>query len=418
MDRQATTLTMSAVWPSEGGRTLAGRYLIGEVVGRGGMSTVYRARDETLHRDVAVKILLPSLAQGDPAHVARFAREARAAAALRHPAVVRIFDTGQDRGTHFIVMEYLAGQSLDRLLADGRALEPDQAAGIASQVADALAAAHAAGILHRDVKPANVMIGPGGGVKVLDFGIARAGQDPTLTLPNFALGTAAYMSPERVTGGAGDERSDIYSLGCLLYAMLTGRPPFVGESTLSVLHQQVHDRPVPPRGMGAQIAAPLEAVVLSMLAKDPAERPQSASEVAGRLSSPGRAGALPATPPPVIYRPDRRRRLLAVLALTAALALALVLATSGGSGTKAPGAHRTARSTITSHRSVTTRHPAARTSVVTRSTATAAPAPPVPAKHADKHVPPGHAPGGPPGHEGKPPKPAKGRHGDGGDGGD
>jgi hypothetical protein len=289
---------------------------------------------------------------------------------------------------------------------------------IMADVCAALDFSHRHGIVHRDVKPANVMIGPDGGVKVLDFGIARKAQDPTLTVPTSALGTAAYMSPERVMGGAGDERSDLYSLGCLLYAMLTGRPPFIGESTLSVLHQQAHDQPVPPQQLGAQIAPPLEALVLGMLAKDPAGRPQSASEVAGRLSSPGQARVLPGTPAPVIYRPGRSRRLLAAAALTAGLALAVVLATRGGSPTRAPRTHRTARP------SITTRHAAHRTGTAPPASApTPAPTLPGPTapaagEHAVEHVPPGHAPGGPPSHKDKPPKHDKGPHGGGGDGGD
>src|ERR1700693_5582015 len=191
MDPERSTLIMHGrpgLPPVERGRRLAGRYLMGETIGRGGMSTVHRARDEVLARDVAVKILLPALAEGDPAHVARFEREARAVAALRHPAVVKVYDTGRDRGTHFIVMEYVSGQSLDQMLGDGHRFEPEVATRIAGQVAAGLAAAHGAGVLHRDVKPGNVMLTADGQIKVLDFGIARARQDPTLTQPTFAIG--------------------------------------------------------------------------------------------------------------------------------------------------------------------------------------------------------------------------------------
>ncbi len=248
MDPEGSTLIMrgSPGLPSaERGRRLAGRYLIGEMIGRGGMSTVHRAGDEVLHRDVAVKILLPALAEGDPEHVARFEREARAAAALHHPAVVKVYDTGRDRGTHFIVMEYVAGQSLDRILAAGPPLEPEVATRIASEVAAGLAAAHSAGILHRDVKPANVMLTPEGEAKVLDFGIARARQDPTLTQPTFAIGTAAYMSPERVLGRPGRR-----ALGHLL-PWLSAVRDARGQAPVRGREHAVRPPPAGPRGAGA-----------------------------------------------------------------------------------------------------------------------------------------------------------------------
>src|SRR5205823_12079115 len=172
---------------------------------------------------------------------------------------------------------------LDEVIQAGR-LDPDEAARISGQVAEAVGAAHAAGILHRDIKPANVMIGPHGQVKVLDFGIARTVQDTTITQPAFAIGTAAYMPPERVQGQPGDERSDIYALGCLLYALLTGRPPFVADDAVAILHQQVHADPVPPGRAGARVPPGLERLVLAMLAKAPDDRPQSAAEVASLLS--------------------------------------------------------------------------------------------------------------------------------------
>jgi serine/threonine-protein kinase len=207
-------------------RTLAGRYELVEVIGRGGMGTVYRASDLVLRRPVAVKLLPGPLADQDPTSVARFEREARAAAALNNPAVVAVYDTGADETTRFIVMELISGDSLEAILRDDGPLDPDRAAGIASRVADALAAAHAAGIVHRDIKPANVMVAEDGSVKVLDFGIARAMDATTVTQNASVLGTAAYMAPERALGKPADERSDIYSLGCVLYALLAGHPPF------------------------------------------------------------------------------------------------------------------------------------------------------------------------------------------------
>lgn len=262
---------------------LAGRYRVGEVIGRGGMSTVYRALDTVLDRTVAVKVLLPALAQSDPSYIARLQREARAAGALRHAAVVKIYDTGTDGDTHYIVMEYVVGQRLDEVIRT-KPLETREAARISGQVAQAVAAAHAAGILHRDIKPANLIIDSAGDVKVLDFGIARTAQETTITQTAVAIGTASYMAPERVLGGPGDERSDIYAIGCLLYALLTGRPPFVGDSTVSVLHQQVHAEPMSLARAGARVPPGLSRLVRRLLAKDPAARPGSAAEVAGLLS--------------------------------------------------------------------------------------------------------------------------------------
>jgi serine/threonine-protein kinase len=397
---------------------LAGRYRMGEVIGRGGMSTVHRATDTVLDRDVAVKLLLPVLAESDPAHIARFEREARAAAALQHPAVVKIYDTGRDGASHFIVMEYLGGRSVAELLAPGRPLAPDAATRIAGRVAEALAAAHAGGILHRDIKPANVMIGPGGELKVLDFGIARARQDPTLTQPTFAIGTAAYMSPERALGRSGDERSDIYSLGCLLYAMLTGRPPFVADHVMAVLHQHVHEQPVPPRRLGVEIAPPLESLVLAMLAKDPAARPRAASEVAGRLSGPAppliAAGAMDPAASPAWRRP----RPLGAAALAAALALVVALLASGSGQprlvTNSLGGVKARADALSDRRAdVRTAQPLSQQSPA--SPEEQPPAQSVPPGH--DGIPPGHADGGPPGHNDEPPEPPKPAEGPDGHGG-
>jgi serine/threonine-protein kinase len=431
MDPDPSTLIMSARPPhgrADGGWTLAARYRIDSVIGRGGMSTVYRATDLTLDRQVAVKVLLPSLAEGDPTHIARFEREARAVAALRHPAVVRIYDTGRDGDTHFIVMEHVSGRGLNVLLRDGRPIDPLEATRIAAQVADALARAHAAGILHRDIKPANVMIGPRGEVKILDFGIARAQHDPTLTQPAFAVGTAAYMSPERVLGRSGDERSDIYSLGCLLYAMLTGRPPFLGDDVLAVLHQQVHAAPVPPRRLTPQLAPPLDELVLRMLAKDPAARPQTAAEVSGRLADRGH----PTAPGAVkVFGPGRHRRPLAwSLLLAGVLALVVVLAAGGGASRRSPGAGGLAPAAVRAQASAD-RGAGLQAARVVADFAQSLPSAPVtgpgePQQPASKPVPPGHggvppghAAGGPPGHD-KPPKPPNGPKGQGqqGEGGD
>jgi hypothetical protein len=268
-------------------RTLAGRYELVEVIGRGGMGTVYRASDLVLRRPVAVKLLPGPLADQDPTSVARFEREARAAAALNNPAVVAVYDTGADETTRFIVMELISGDSLEAILRDDGPLDPDRAAGIASRVADALAAAHAAGIVHRDIKPANVMVAEDGSVKVLDFGIARAMDATTVTQNASVLGTAAYMAPERALGKPADERSDIYSLGCVLYALLAGHPPFRGDSAAAVLNQHANVAPRPLRGENSRVSPELDAAVMQMLAKSPDDRPQTAVEVRDRLTPPG-----------------------------------------------------------------------------------------------------------------------------------
>jgi len=272
---------------SSGGqrRVLAGRYELGEVIGRGGMSTVYRARDLSLDRTVAVKVAMDPLLERDPVYAARFKREARAAAAISHPSAVTVFDAGADGPTRYIVMECVEGQDLSQILRDEGPLEPSRAAHIAEQIADTLAAAHAAGIVHRDIKPGNVMVGAGDRVKVLDFGIARTQDAVTLTQTASVLGTAPYMSPEQAMGNPADARSDLYSLGCLLYEMLTGKPPFMAEVPAGVLHQHVRVAPKPPRELNPAIPAALDALVLQLLAKDPGDRPQTAAEVRDRLAN-------------------------------------------------------------------------------------------------------------------------------------
>ena len=402
-----------------GSRLLAGRYRLEELIGRGGMSTVYRATDTLLGRTVAVKVLLEGLADEDPTYVARFEREARAAAGLANSAVVTVYDTGMDDETRFIVMEYVSGRSLAAILRDEQPLPVDEALRIASRVASALSAAHGAGVLHRDIKPANVMIAEDGTVKVLDFGIARKLDGTTLTQVASVVGTAAYMAPERALGQPGDARADVYSLGCLLYAMLAGRPPFGGDLAAVVLHQQINAEPRPPGGLRDGIPAALDALVLAMLAKSPEGRPGTAGEVHDRLdtirSSGPEAAAAPAPTEPTArlartaptsviappLRSDHRRRAIIAAVVTAALALAVIALASGGSP---PHRAATSNSPQRSPVSTTATTPATATVATTRA-APLAPQPTAPAAT-------------PPGHGGKPPGKAKKHGGKGGDGGD
>ncbi len=264
-------------------RTLAGRYRLDEVIGRGGMSTVYRGTDTSLDRVVAVKVALDPLVEESPIYLARFTQEAKSAASIGHPGVVTVYDAGADGPTRFIVMEFVPGKSLADILKEERPLEPARAADIAAQVADALAAAHAAGIIHRDIKPGNIMVEPNGSVKVLDFGIARAVDGGSLTQTATVLGTSAYMSPEQALGQPVDARSDIYSLGCVLYEMLTGEPPFVADVAAAVMHQHVRVAAKPAIERNPAIPPDLNALVMQLLAKQPKDRPQTAAEVRDRL---------------------------------------------------------------------------------------------------------------------------------------
>jgi len=223
---------------------LGGRYTLLAILGTGGMATVWRARDEMLGREVAVKVLGPQQA-AEPEFLARFEREARLAAAVSHPRLVTVFDFGVERGTPFIVMELLGGRTLRRVLDETGALPPEQAVTVAAAVCDGLEAAHAAGLVHRDITPANIVLN-GGEVKILDFGIARADGTRAATATGTVLGTAAYLSPEQASGHAAGPQSDLYSLGCVLFEMLTGRPPFTADTPVGLAYRHVHDDPGPP----------------------------------------------------------------------------------------------------------------------------------------------------------------------------
>ena len=249
--------------------------------GSGGMAEVYRARDDLLGREVAVKVLSERLS-GDRSFVERFRREAQAAANLNHPNVVALYDFGADDSTYYIVMEFIDGRPLADIIKDEGPLMPERAAEIGSDVARALERAHAAGLVHRDIKPSNIMMNSSGQTKVTDFGIARAltGQnDQTVTQTGMVIGTAAYLSPEQAQGAPVDQRSDVYSLGCVLYEMLGGRPPFTGDTPLSVAYRHVRENPEPPSRVNPDVPQALDAIVMKALAKNPANRYQSAAEL-------------------------------------------------------------------------------------------------------------------------------------------
>jgi eukaryotic-like serine/threonine-protein kinase len=262
---------------------LGGRYELGPVIGYGGMAEVRRGRDVRLGRDVAIKMLRSDLAR-DPTFQSRFSREAQSAASLNHPAIVAVYDTGEDthggETTPYIVMEYVEGRTLRQVLEGEGRLLPQRALEITAQICTALDEAHRAGIVHRDVKPANVMLTPAGEVKVMDFGIARAlTSTSTMTQTAAVIGTAHYLSPEQARGEHVDARSDVYSVGCLLYELLTGAPPFSGDTAVAVAYQHVREDPVPPSRLESDVSASVDAIVLKAMAKNPANRYQTAGDM-------------------------------------------------------------------------------------------------------------------------------------------
>jgi serine/threonine-protein kinase len=338
------------------GRVFSNRYEIVRPIAHGGMAEVYLARDQLLDRPVALKALFPEFAR-EPSFVERFRREAQAAANLNHPNVVSVYDWGQESGTYFLVMEYVEGRSLRDVMRDEGRLPPERAVPIAADIAAALGFAHRNGVVHRDVKPGNVLITTRGDVKVTDFGVARAGgTTDALTQTGSVMGTATYFSPEQAQGLPVDGRSDVYSLGVVLYEMLVGVPPFSGETPVSVAYQHVRELPPPPRARAPEIPPPLEQIVLTALNKDVNARYQTADDlredllrfergrppvaapITAAVAATGLAAAVPGANdrtivqdavrhPGAVYASPRSNvgRILATILTLAVLALAVVL---------------------------------------------------------------------------------------------
>jgi eukaryotic-like serine/threonine-protein kinase len=341
-------------------RLLGGRYQVGELLGYGGMAEVHRGRDLRLGRDVAIKMLRTDLARDDTFQL-RFRREAQNAASLNHPAIVAVYDTGEERGSAgeslpYIVMEFVNGRTLKEVLAAEGRLMPRRAMEITAEICSALEFSHRHGIIHRDIKPGNVMMTQNGQIKVMDFGIARAlaSGASTMTQTSAVIGTAQYLSPEQARGEAVDARSDVYATGCVLFELLCGQPPFVGDSPVSVAYQHVREDPKAPSHINRDVPPPVDAIVLKALAKNPLNRYQSAAEMRADLLR--AAAGRPVYAEPVMREPemagatqlvrtgpgprtgvqarvgDRRRRRTsgwAIAALTALAVLAVVALVAG-----------------------------------------------------------------------------------------
>ncbi|WP_238009719.1 Stk1 family PASTA domain-containing Ser/Thr kinase [Dactylosporangium sp. AC04546] len=285
-------------------RLLGGRYQVGELLGYGGMAEVHRGRDLRLGRDVAIKTLRTDLAR-DATFQLRFRREAQNAASLNHPAIVAVYDTGEERGPAgeelpYIVMEFVNGRTLKEVLAAEGRLMPRRALEITADICAALEFSHRHGIIHRDIKPGNVMLTQTGQVKVMDFGIARAlaSGATTMTQTSAVIGTAQYLSPEQARGEPVDARSDVYATGCVIFELLCGHPPFVGDNPVSVAYQHVREDPRPPSNSNRDVTPDVDAVVLKALAKNPLNRYQSAAEMRADLMR--AAAGRPVSAPPVL----------------------------------------------------------------------------------------------------------------------
>ena len=283
------------------GKVLGGRYTVQDRIGTGGMAVVYRGLDEVLGRTVAIKTMLPQYAN-DPSFAARFKQEAQAAAAMSSPYIVSVYDWGKDEDTYYIVMEYLRGTDLKSGIRKHGALDCKKVAQIGSQIAQALSVAHRHEIIHRDIKPQNIMVLRDGNVKVMDFGIARA-KNSHLTTDNSVLGTAHYVSPEQTQGKELGPTTDIYSLGIVMYEAVTGKVPFEGDDAITVALKQVNEQPKPPSLLNPEVDPQFEAIILKCMQKDPAARFQTADELyhvlrdymAGRLSNVTRVISTPVT---------------------------------------------------------------------------------------------------------------------------
>ena len=286
------------------GERIDRRYEVLEALGSGGMADVFLAHDEVLDRDVALKVLNRRFS-GDQEFVERFRREARSAATLSHPNVVPIYDRGEaEDGACYISMEYLPGGTLKERIARDAPMEPGVVSETAAQIAEALQAAHEGGVIHRDVKPQNVLVTRMGDVKVGDFGIARAESSGTMTGDEI-LGTAAYMSPEQASGRPVDPRSDLYSLGVVMYEMLTGVPPFAANGSVSAAMKHANETPVPPKSRNPDVPDAIDDLVVRLLSKDPDDRPPSASALADELRSLASGRAAKAAPEPEEVPPGR-----------------------------------------------------------------------------------------------------------------
>ena len=308
-------------------KILGARYQLGEMIGTGGMADVYIAQDQRLSREVAVKILRSDLAK-DPTFVSRFRKEAKAAAGLNHPGIVAVYDSGEEPAP-YIVMELVSGHTLRELIHNGERLPLDRALEIGAGILAALEYSHQRGIVHRDIKPANVMITDKGDVKVMDFGIARAMDDlgATLTSTWNVVGTAQYLSPEQARGEIADSRSDIYSVGCLLYELLTGRAPFSGDTPVAIAYQHVSAKPISVDDLNPDLPAGLSQIIDGALAKDPLARYQSAAEMLADLDRISKGERVKIR---VNKDIDRRKLIAGAIALVVAIGSGGVLLSRGG----------------------------------------------------------------------------------------
>jgi serine/threonine-protein kinase len=319
-----------------------GRYTIERPLGSGGMAEVFLARDGVLDRDVALKVLRGQYA-GDEEFYERFRREATSAAGLSHPNIVQVYDRGEaPDGTCYIAMEYVSGGTLKERLDERGPMEPERALAVAGQVAEALWAAHERGVIHRDIKPQNILITDMGHLKVTDFGIARAASAATISATNAVFGTAGYLSPEQALGEPATPRSDLYSLGIVLYELLTGVVPYRADNPVAVCMKHVTEPLTPPRRLDPTIPEAVDALVVKMLAKDPADRPASATELLDDIEG-VRRGAPPPAPTPRTGTPSigARKRAAPTDQTTAATAGAATTAADTATTAPVAGGQRT-----------------------------------------------------------------------------